>query len=59
MAELKKSTSKYFSPNEVRRILLEVEVRCQIKGNNLPLDQAIGEFRKRVRTREATEHLQS
>jgi hypothetical protein len=57
LAELKRLTSKYFPPDEVQRILLTVQVQCQIKGNNLPLDQAVEEFRKKVQVREAMDYL--
>ena len=58
-AELKRLTSKYFPPDEVQRILLTVEVQCQIRGNNLPLDHAVEEFRKKVQVREAMDYLKS
>jgi hypothetical protein len=59
LAELKRLISKYFPPDEVQRILLTVQVQCQIKGNNLPLDQAVEEFGKKVQVREAMDYLKS
>jgi hypothetical protein len=59
MAELKRLTGKYFPPDEVQRILLTVQVQCQIKRNNLPLDQAVVEFGKKVQVREAMDYLKS
>jgi hypothetical protein len=58
-AELKKLTSKYFPPNEVQGILLTAQMQCQLKGNNLPLDQALEEFRKKAQVREAMDYLKS
>ena len=59
LAEIKKLTSKYFPPNEVQEILSTVQMQCQLKGNNRPLDQAVEEFRKKVRVREAMDYLKS
>ena len=57
MAEIKKLTSKYFPPEEVKEILMTAA--CKIRGNNPPLDQALEEFRKKARVREATDYLKS
>ena len=51
--------SKYFPPDEVQRILLTVQIQCQRKGDNAALDQALEEFRKKVRVREAMDYLKS
>jgi hypothetical protein len=59
LAEIKELASKYFPPNEVQEILLTVGMQRQIKGNNLPLDHAIKEFRKKVKVREAMDYLKS
>ena len=59
MAEIKKLTSKYFPPDEVKKILMTAEMQSKISGNNLPLDQALEEFRKKARVREAMDYLKS
>lgn len=59
LAEIKKLTSKYFPPYEVQEILSTVQMQCQRKGNYLPLDQAIEEFRKKVQVREAMDYMKS
>ena len=51
--------SKYLPPDEVQRILLRVQVQCQTKRNNLPLNQAVEEFRKAVHVKEAMDYLKS
>jgi ribosomal protein S26 len=59
MAEVKKLTSKHFPPDEVKEILMTVEMQCKIRGNNLPLDKALEEFSKKAKVREATDYLKS
>jgi hypothetical protein len=59
LAEIRKLASKYLSPNEVQEILLIVQMQRQRKGNNLLLNQAIEEFRKKVQVREAMDYLKS
>jgi hypothetical protein len=59
MAEIKKLTSKYFPPDAVKEILMTAEMQCKIRGNNLPLDQALEEFRKKARVREAMDYLKT
>ena len=59
MAEIKKLISKYLPPEEVKRTLFTVEMQCRIKGNNLPLDRAIEEFRKKEQVRIARDYLES
>jgi hypothetical protein len=59
MAEIKKLTSKYFPPDEVKKILMTAEMQSKISGNNLPLDQALEEFRKKARVREAMDYLKT
>ena len=59
MAEIKKLTSKYFPPDEVKEILMTAEMQCKIRGNSLPLDQALEEFRKKARVREAMDYLKT
>jgi hypothetical protein len=59
LAELKKLISKYFPPDEVQKILSTAQFQCQLKGNNLPLDQALEEFRKKAQVREAMDYLKS
>jgi hypothetical protein len=55
--EIRKLTSKYFPPEEVKEILMTAA--CKIRGNNPPLDQALEEFRKKARVREAMDYLKS
>ena len=55
--EIEKLTSKYFPPEEVKEILMTAA--CKIRGNNPPLDQALEEFRKKARVREAMDYLKS